>query len=187
MRSSRFAKPGVMTGAIIAIAAAALFSCSSTSYSDGGGDTTGIGPGDVVKIADHMSGSIHGFISSAAPRRLRLERKIFSNRTSGHIDTGMIADAIEENLVRKGVTFLETRAGDVSGSPSQVAREKNVMPDANLLHLTGEIREMMQMEGQRRVVQYTISMKLVNSLSAKVEWTDSIRIEKRSRSGSMRF
>jgi len=174
-----------IVGVIIAVLTA--FACSSTSYSDGHGDPTGIGPDDVTKITDYMSGSIHTFISSASPRTLKIERKIFQNRTSGHIDTGMIANAIEESLVRKGMTFLEVRPGNGAASMSQPAREKAMVPDANLLHLTGEIREMQNVEGDYRIVRYTISMKLIHSLSAKVEWTDSIRLEKRARARSARF
>lgn len=188
MKNSSLTKPGSLHGAVLALAAiAAIIACASTSYSDGRGDSTDIGPGDVEKIVLFMSGSIHGFIASASPRAIRIERKPIFNRTSGHIDTGIIANAIEESLVKKGVTFLDAKPVNGGGSMSQPAKEKAISPDANLLHLTGGIREMQKIEGDYRIVHYTISMKLINSLSAKVEWTDSISLEKKARARSVRF
>ncbi len=151
---------------IFPIALAAAVACGTTT--EAGSGSTEFLAADGAKLSAHMADSIHRFVASAAPRKLRIEAKRFDNRASSHIDTRLVLDTIRENLVKRAVVFVDPDPG-----------KKPLPPARGLLYLSGTIRENRDVDGRTHVIRYTASMTLVDSLSAKVEWTESLVIEKR--------
>ena len=164
-----------LAGIIIALMAAAL-SCGSSTYMTPGESPGTLEPRDTVNIAKYMGDSIHRHLSAPTTAPFRIEMKRLSNRTSAHIDAHKILEALQDNLVKRGVSFIDTDAG-----------KKVMEPSGDLLYLSGTIGEEYIRHPEYRIIHYTIFMRLVNSLTSKVEWTDSLRIEKRERMSKNSF
>jgi hypothetical protein len=155
---------------------AVIFTCGSTNYMEPGESQGEFGPRDSAKTAEHMADSIHRYLLSQSARPIRIEVKRLSNRSTAHIDTRMILDTIQENLIRRGITFVDAVPGKTTVPPSE-----------NLLYLSGALREDFIPHPEYRIAHYTTSMTLVNSISSNVEWMDSLKIEKKARITRINF
>jgi len=129
-----------------------------------------IGKDDMSKVVSYMSGSIITYVGSVKERRVAISISRIKNLSSDHIDTMMIADGIAVELVKKGIPLIDRPDSPVNATAEQ-----------SLLVLSGSVHDITDYSGDYCVVQYVFSLKLVNPVSHKVEWMDSVTIEKRFR------
>ncbi len=119
------------------------------------------------------------------------------NRTDEHIDTVMITEIMETELVNSGeVKFLEkARREQVmdelewqnSGAVSERSKKKTGnMKGADFL-LVGSIANLINARGKDKDVYYQVQMKLVNIETSEIEWTDSAKILKKFTSPGAKF
>jgi uncharacterized protein (TIGR02722 family) len=118
-----------------------------------------------------------------------------SNKSSEHINTGMITDELQRALINSGkVTFVASRneRGEVRDerldqdtNASEETRKANGQELGADYMLDGSISSVEDREGGKSVVMYQVDMKLVNMKTNQIAWIGQKQIKKFvKRSGS---
>jgi uncharacterized protein (TIGR02722 family) len=146
---------------------------------------------DMRMMATAMYGSLQQklaqIVPASAPRPV-VALVHLDNKTSEHIDTDVIADKLQIELIKAGsLRFVDrskineiSKEFDLSGSgmvnPDQVKKAGNVL-GADFL-MTGDMTSIIKTEGRTQTNYYRLSMRLLQTETDEIVWADEFEITK---------
>lgn len=146
---------------------------------------------DVKQMAAGMYASLQKKLEELAPPgspKLIVALLPISNKTSEHIDTDVLSDDLQIEMLRAGsLRFVDrtklkeiSKEFDLGGSglvdPSTVKRAGSVL-GADLL-LTGEMTGITKSVGNKQLSYYRLSMRLLQVSTDEVVWAEKYEIKK---------
>lgn len=188
----------------ICLLACALFGCAGTSVYVSPGQTTQLGSDfsdtDLRMLAQKMYNSLQVRLdqigkSGETPPVVALLR--VDNKTSEHIDTDMIADKLQIELLRSGsLRFVDrskiqdmAREFDLGGSglmDDENAKKAGSVLGADYL-LYGELGSIKKKAGREQLSYYRLSMKLLDAETNELVWADEGEIKKLSKKPALNW
>ena len=184
---------------LIAFFSLALAGCGSdTAYlkADQDAGSREFGPKEIKMTVNTMVGSMYTFLKDDWKQASFIQVKKFLNKTSEHIDTSMISNEIQTNLIKKRIKFVD----DTLTADAMAEMEKGMTgmidPDSAIpmgqlkspnLYLTGDIRDNVRTVGGREVQYLVVTLKLQNLKSGVVEWQDQQEFLKSSKKDKISF
>jgi uncharacterized protein (TIGR02722 family) len=118
------------------------------------------------------------------------------NRTSEHIDTGAIGQALQNELINSGkIRFIDKAARDKivkeikyhqeSGMVNETSAKKKGKQIGADFFMVGEITSIQNVQGGYKTVTYTTTVRLTNLETSEILFSESYQIKKKfKRSGS---
>jgi len=115
------------------------------------------------------------------------------NKTSEHIDTDVIADKLQIEMIKAGsLRFVDrskireiSKEFDLGGSglvnPETVKRAGNVLGADYLL--AGDMTSIVKAQGRSQINFYRLSMRIIQTETDEVVWADDFEIKKASTRG----
>jgi len=185
--------------AAVIVLAAGLVSCGGgTQYKDASKDegSREFGPKEIKMTVNTMTGSMHTFLKEEWKQPSYIQIKKFLNKTSEHIDTAMISNEIQTNLIKKRIKFID----DTLTADAIAEMEKGMTgmmdPDSAIpmgqlkspnLYLTGDIRDNVRTVKGREVQYLVVTLKLYNLKTQVVEWQDQQEFLKSTKKDKVSF
>jgi len=187
-----------------AVLIAAVLGCGSKTTYVAPGETTEMGRGfsdtDMRTMAQSMYNSLQERLArvrppDAPPPVVALLR--IDNKTSEHIDTDMIADKLQIELLRAGtMRFVDRqRIGDMisefklgeSGfvDPAQAKSAGKALGADYFLY--GELGGLKRAEGKTSLDYYRLSMKMMDAETNELVWAEDFEIKKMYTKPGVRF
>ncbi|MGL4370464.1 MAG: hypothetical protein ACRCUT_12455 [Spirochaetota bacterium] len=187
------------TLAALFIFTAALVSCGGgTQYMDANEDkgSREFGPKEMKMTVNTMVGSMYTFLKDEWKQPTYIQVKRFLNKTSEHIDTAMVSDEIQTNLIKKRIKFID----DTLTADAIAEMEKGMTgmmdPDSAIpmgqlkspnLYLTGDIRDNVRTVKGRQIQYLVVTLKLYNLKTQVVEWQDQQEFLKSTKKDKISF
>ena len=191
-------KKAVLFAAVIALAAGLVSCGGGTQYLDAKDDqgSREFGPKEIKMTVNTMVGSMYSFLKEDWKQPSYIQVKKFLNKTSEHIDTGMISNEIQTNLIKKRIKFI-----DDTLTPDAIAEMEKGMtgmmdPDSAIpmgqlkspnLYLTGDVRDNVRTVNGRQIQYLVVTLKLYNLRTQVVEWQDQQEFLKSSKKDKVSF
>lgn len=161
-----------------------LASCGGgTQYKDPAEDkgSREWGPREINSTVEKMVGSMYGYLRDDWKQPALLQVKKIRNRTSEHIDTSMVSNAIVTNLIKKRIGFIDdTHTGDalkeMEMGMSGMIDPDYAVPTGQLrspnFYLYGEISDNVRYVNGRRVQYIVTTLKLYQLRTRMLVWQD---------------
>ena len=190
-----FMKRSVLLAVAIAFV---MLGCGGTQYQDANKaeGSREWGPKEVKMTVGTMVGSVYTFLKDEWKKPVFIQVKKFRNKTSEHIDTKMVTDAISTNLIKKRIKFIDDSLTADALAEMQRGMTGEVDPDSAVpvgmlkspnLYLTGDIRDNVRTVGSKQVQYLVVTMQLVNLATGVVEWQDQQEFLKSSKKTNVSF
>jgi len=182
-----------------------LISCGSRQFTEGSYDDPDkvrllndeFNESDAQQLAQEMINSLQqapAILSAKKPPIVQME--IVRNKTSEHIDTKMITDAVRTALIKTGkIQFSnkedrDLREGEVdyaldSGrykKSSQKDRAGGVAPD---YLITGDLISNVQQVGSKKLIYYKLTLNMTDLESGLIAWSEEKPIRKKFKKQSV--
>ena len=169
--------------------------CSTSSYIKTEKDPTPEwGPVEISATADFMVKSISEYLEKSKEKPY-LELVKIQNRSSEHIETGILTNAIVTNLIQRKIVFVDRRERADAIKEIELGQKGIVKQDAQLpvgellspnFKLSGEITDNLRyIEGDK--VQYlVVTLRLLKLSTGQIEWQEDkkfLKVSKRQRIG----
>ncbi len=152
---------------------------------------------DAAALVEEMIGSMAThpiFADSKVPPVVQVE--MVRNKTSEHIDTKNLTDALRTNLIKSGkVRFSNKEDREVLGQEvdyqnesGRVAKKSRKKRDGGVgadYILTGDLISNVQQVGNRKLVFYKLTLNLTNLTTGLIDWSDEKPIRKRFKKRSV--
>lgn len=154
------------------------------------------GPKEIKMTVDKMVTSLYGFLKADWGKPAFIQVINVRNRTSEHIDTGLIMSEIQTKLIQKRIKFIDDSLDAETMSEIEKGMTGLIDPDSAIpvgqlkspnFFLTGEIRENVRAVKGRRVQFLQITLKLNNTRTRVVEWQDQQEFLKSTKSDRIGF
>jgi uncharacterized protein (TIGR02722 family) len=184
----------------IALSVIALFSvgCGGTQYLDPTKDegSREFGPREIKTTVNKMVGSMYDFLKQEWKKPAFLQVKKFLNKTSEHIDTGMISNEIQTNLIKKRIKFIDDSLTEDAIKEMEKGQTGMIDPDTAIpvgflkspnLYLTGDVRDNVRTVGGKTVQYLVVTLKLYNLKTSEIEWQDQQEFLKSSDKNKVSF
>ncbi len=188
-----------LLGALVLVGSLFVCSCAGKSVYVAPGSTTQSGTysdTDMHMMATAMYSSLQKrletVVPASAPRAIVALTHI-DNKTSEHMDTDVLADKLQIEMIKAGsLRFVDrskirdiSKEFDLGGSglvnPDMVKRAGSVL-GADFL-LAGDMTSIAKTEGRTQLNFYRLSMRLVQVETDEVVWADDFEIKKSSTKG----
>jgi len=186
-------------GALVVLASLSVCSCSGKSVYVPPGSTTqseSFSDTDMRMMATAMYGSLQKKLETvepaSAPKPI-VALVHLDNKTSEHIDTDVIADKLQIEMIKAGsLRFVDrskireiSKEFDLGGSglvnPETVKRAGNVLGADYLL--AGDMTSIVKAQGRSQINFYRLSMRIIQTETDEVVWADDFEIKKASTRG----
>lgn len=183
----------------IAICTAGLFACSSgpkVSYQDPNKVetiTADYGSTDLQTLAESMTRSLlmAPAIANAVQPPLITVAPV-KNKTSEYIDTGLITNKIETQLLKSGQVRFAVKASDMGNQVGELTRQNsglyNKETNAKIgnmqgaqYRIEGEIGSIVKSDKNVKDVFYNLTLRLINNESGTYDWQDEKEIRKQQK------
>lgn len=152
---------------------------------------------DAAALVEEMIGSMAThpiFADAKVPPVVQVE--VVRNKTSEHIDTKNLTDALRTNLIKTGkVRFSNKEDRDLMGQEvdyqnesGRVAKSSRKKRDGGIgadYILTGDLISNTQQVGNRKLIFYKLTLNLTNLTTGLIEWSDEKPIRKRFKKRSV--
>ena len=184
---------------LVAFLSLALAGCGSdTAYlkADQDQGSKEFGPKEIKMTVNTMVTSMHSFLKDEWKQSSFIQVKKFLNKTSEHIDTSMISNEIQTNLIKKRIKFVDDTLTADAIKEMEKGMTGLIDPDSAIpmgqlkspnLYLTGDIRDNVRTVGGREVQYLVVTLKLQNLKSGVVEWQDQQEFLKSSKKDKISF
>lgn len=140
---------------------------------------------------------LKGYTSASGGKKPLVIVDDIENRTDEHIDTKMLTEFIQDELINSGrVRFLD-KAGRQKildeikyQNSGAVAADKAKQSGKQLgaeYFLKGAMTSIIQQEGGKKVVTYQTNLTLTNLETAELEWSEKYLIKKRMKRSSAKW
>jgi penicillin-binding protein activator len=191
---TRFLKLG-----LIGISSLFLFACSSApkvSYQDPNKIetvTADYGVTDLQMLAESMTRSLlqtRVIMNSPTPPIITVAP--VKNKTSEYIDTNLITNKIETQLLKSGQVRFAVKATDMSTQVGELTRQNSGMYNKETVskignmegakyRIEGEIGSIVKSDKNVKDVFYNLTLRLINNETGTYEWQDEKEIRKQQR------
>lgn len=152
------------------------------------------GPAEISATADYMVKSVYDYLEKSKEKPY-LELVKIQNRSSEHIETGILTNAIVTNLIQRKIVFVDRRERadaikEIELGQKGIVRQDAQVPVGELLSpnfkLSGEITDNLRyVEGDK--VQYlVVTLRLLKLSTGTIEWQEEkkfLKVSKRQRVG----
>lgn len=153
------------------------------------------GPKEIKMTVDKMVTSLYSFLKEdGKPAFIQVIN--VRNRTSEHIDTGLIMSEIQTRLIQQRIKFIDDSLDAETMSEIEKGMTGLIDPDSAIpvgqlkspnFFLNGEIRENVRTVKGRRVQFLQITLKLNNTKTRVVEWQDQQEFMKSTKTDRVSF
>jgi uncharacterized protein (TIGR02722 family) len=156
---------------------------SNTKYSDPAKDTGSreFGPKEIKITVNKMVESMYTSLKTDWQKPAFLQVKRFLNRTSEHIDTTIVSNEIQTNLIKRRIRFVDDTLTEDAIKEMEKGMSGLIDPDSAIpmgqlkspnLYLTGDISDNVRTVGKKQIQYLIVTLKLVNLKTGIVEWQD---------------
>ena len=154
------------------------------------------GPKEIKITVDKMVNSLYSFLKDDYKQSVFIQVKRFQNRTSEHIDTSLISNEIQTQLIQKRIKFIDDSLESEALKEMEKGMTGLVNPDDAIpigelkspnLYLTGEIRENVRYVNGRNVQFLQVTLRLNSLRTNVVEWQDQQEFLKSTKSDRISF
>jgi len=191
---TRFLKLG-----LIGVSSFFLFACSSApkvSYQDPNKIetvTADYGVTDLQMLAESMTRSLlqtRVIMNSPTPPLITVAP--VKNKTNEYIDTNLITNKIETQLLKSGQVRFAVKATDMSTQVGELTRQNSGMYNKETVskignmegakyRIEGEIGSITKADKNVKDVFYNLTLRLINNETGTYEWQDEKEIRKQQR------
>ena len=184
---------------LVAFLSFALAGCGSdTQYlkADQDQGSREFGPKEIKMTVNTMVGSMHTFLKDEWKQASYIQVKKFLNKTSEHIDTGMISNEIQTNLIKKRIKFIDDTLTADAIAEMEKGMTGMIDPDSAIpmgqlkspnLYLTGDVRDNVRTVNGREIQYLVVTLKLYNLKTQVIEWQDQQEFLKSSKKNKVSF
>ena len=154
------------------------------------------GPKEIKATSEKMVGSIYTYLKEDWKKPAIIQVKKFQNRTSEHIDTGMLMGEIRTKLIQKRIKFIddtldsetikEIEKGQTGLIDADSAIPVGEMKSPNF-YLTGDIRENKRYVNGKEIQYLKVTLTLYNLRTRVLEWQDEQEFLKSSKTTNISF
>ena len=188
-----------LPGVSVVVGLLSVCSCAGKSVYVAPGSTTQSGTfsdTDMHMMATGMYGSLQKkletVVPASAPKPI-VALVHLDNKTSEHIDTDVIADKLQIEMIKAGsLRFVDrskireiSKEFDLGASglvnPDMVKRAGSVLGADYLL--AGDMTSIVKTEGRSQLNFYRLSMRLIGTETDEVVWADDFEVKKASTKG----
>lgn len=180
----------------VSLSTVILISCSSTptvSYQDPNRVetvTADYGSNDLQTLAESMSRSLlRSPIILNAPTPPLVTVAPVKNKTAEYIDTGLITNKIETQLLKSGQVRFAVKNAEMNNQISELNRQNSglysketAVQTGNMqgsqYRIEGEIGSIVKSNGKIKDVFYNLTLRLINNSTGVYEWADEKEIRK---------
>lgn len=154
------------------------------------------GPKEIKMTVDKMVTSMYVFLKDEYKKPTFIQVKKFQNKTSEHIDTGLIVNELQKKLIQKRIKFIDDSLEADAMKEIEKGMTGMVDPDSAIpagglkspnMYLTGDIRENTRYVGGRTVQYLNVTLKLINLKTNIVEWQDDKEFLKSTKTDKVSF
>jgi PBP1b-binding outer membrane lipoprotein LpoB len=152
------------------------------------------GPAEISATAEYMVKSVQEYFDRSKEKPY-IELAKIHNRSSEHIETGMLTNSIVTNLLQRKIIFVDRRERadaikEIELGQKGIVKSDSQLPVGELLSpnfkLSGEITDNLRyVEGDK--VQYiVVTLRLLKLSTGSIEWQEEkkfLKISKRQRVG----
>ncbi len=184
---------------LIGVSSLFLFACSSSpkvSYQDPNKIETisaDYGVTDLQMLAESMTRSLlqtRVIMNSPTPPLVTVAP--VKNKTNEYIDTNLITNKIETQLLKSGqvrfavkATDMSTQVGELTRQNSGLYNKETVSKIGNMegskYRIEGEIGSIVKSDKNVKDVFYNLTLRLINNQTGTYEWQDEKEIRKQQR------
>ena len=191
---TRFLKLG-----FIGISSLFLFACSSppkVSYQDPNKIETisaDYGVTDLQMLAESMTRSLlQARVIMNSPTSPLITVAPVKNKTNEYIDTNLITNKIETQLLKSGQVRFAVKATDMANQTGELTRQNSGMykketaakignMDGAQYRIEGDISSIIKTDKNIKDVYYILTLRLINNENGTYEWQDEKEIRKQQR------
>lgn len=170
--------------------------CSTAGYArvERAEPTPEWGPAEIAGTVELMVGSVQDYFNRSREKPF-IELVKIQNKSSEHIDTGMLANEIATNLIKKKIVFIDRRERidaikeiemgqkGMVNSASQIQAGEFVSPN---FKLSGEISDNVRYDGSNKIQYIVVTLRLLKLSTGTIEWQEEkkfLKITKKERVG----
>jgi len=184
---------------LIGVSSLFLFACSSppkVSYQDPNKIETisaDYGVTDLQMLAESMTRSLlqtRVIMNSPTPPLITVAP--VKNKTNEYIDTNLITNKIETQLLKSGQVRFAVKATDMSTQTGELTRQNSGMYNKDTAskignmegakyRIEGEIGSIVKSDKNVKDVFYNLTLRLINNETGTYEWQDEKEIRKQQR------
>ena len=169
-----------------------------TQYRDANKDTGSMewGPREIKTTVNKMVGSLYGYLKNDWNKAAILQIKKIRNRTSEHIDTGMLSNEIVTNLIQKRIQFIDDTytkdaIDEMGKGMTGLIDPDSAIPVGELkspnFYLFGEISDNVRYVGKKRVQYLVVTLKLTSLRTGMLMWQDQKEFLKATKTNKISF
>jgi len=169
-----------------------------TQYLDANKDqgSKEFGPREIKTTVNTMVGSMYDFLKNEWKQPSFVQVKKFLNKTSEHIDTSMISNEIQTNLIKKRIKFVDDSLTDDAIKEMEKGATGLIDPDSAVpigqlkspnLYLSGDIRDNVRTVSGREIQYLVVTLKLYNLRTNVIEWQEQQEFLKSSAKTKVSF
>lgn len=154
------------------------------------------GPKEIKMTVNKMVTSMYGFLKDEYKKPVFIQVKKFQNKTSEHIDTGLIVNELQKKLIQKRIKFIDDSLEADALKEIEKGMTGMVDPDSAIpaggltspnMYLTGDIRENVRYVKGKTVQYLSVTFKLISLKTNIVEWQDDQEFLKSTKSDKISF
>ncbi|HMV44779.1 MAG TPA: penicillin-binding protein activator LpoB [Leptospiraceae bacterium] len=159
-----------------------FISCASTRYinPEESEPTREWGPTEISATVDTMVVSVQNYFETTKEKPY-IELNKIQNKTSEHIDTGMLANEISTNLIKRKIVFVDrSHRGDalkeMELGQRGIVSANSALPTGEFLSpnfkLNGEITDNVRYVNEEKVQYIVVTLRLLKLSTGGVVWQD---------------
>jgi hypothetical protein len=199
MKVEKFMQIRTLKIALLGFSSVLLFGCSSApkiSYQDPNKIETisaEYGVTDLQMLAESMTRSLlqaRVIMNSPTPPLVTVAP--VKNKTNEYIDTGLITNKIETQLLKSGQVRFAVKATDMANQTGELTRQNSGMYNKETAskignmegakyRIEGEIGSIIKADKNVKDVFYNLTLRLINNETGTYEWQDEKEIRKQQR------
>jgi len=173
-----------------------LHSCTTTNFikQEKQEPTPEWGPAEMNATAEYMVGALQEYFERSKEKPY-IELAKIQNRSSEHIETGMLTNSIVTNLVQRKIVFVDRRERadaikEIELGQKGIVKSDSQLPVGELLSpnfkLSGEITDNLRYVDGDKVQYLVVTLRLLKLSTGSIEWQEEkkfLKVSKRQRVG----
>jgi hypothetical protein len=199
MKVEEFMQTRTLKIALLGLSSILLFGCSSApkvSYQDPNKIETisaEYGVTDLQMLAESMTRSLlqsRTIMSATTPPLITVAP--VKNKTNEYIDTNLITNKIETQLLKSGQVRFAVKATDMANQTGELTRQNSGLykketaskignMEGAKYRIEGEIGSIIKTDKNVKDVFYNLTLRLINNETGTYEWQDEKEIRKQQR------
>jgi uncharacterized protein (TIGR02722 family) len=172
--------------------------CGGTQYRDASEDKGSMrwGPREIKTTVNKMVGSLYGYLKDDWKKSTYIQVKRIKNKTAEHIDTGLLAEEIVNNLIKRRIKFVDEQLTndtikEIEKGMTGMVDPESAIPAGELqspnLYLYGNIRENVRYVNGKRLQYLVVTLKLKELRTGMQQWQDRQEFLKATKTDRISF